>query len=297
MNRKDYCILPICFLLYGLTFFACGGDEEIYAPYPPDRILVHSITPFKDSVIHEDTIITVRFSERPDHFLYQFKYHTSQDLKELCWGRECFEIHTQLPPVKMTATWDENSVHLAFVPDEPITGGSGTLSLEYSRFSEYDNPKYSLRPADKESTASTSYSYYVGIEHPIITSHSIVPSYTKDGNIYVKKNKPFEITVVFDKPAAGVQATNFRWCSPAHFNLIACEKMKTRPIFVTEQQGKIFTMTFPSGISNPQNKSDDRFKFSIVFAGGQKTYDWWELTWWKTNEYKIPAIHLSESNE
>ena len=37
MNRKDYCILPICFLLYGLTFFACGGDEEIYPSYPPER--------------------------------------------------------------------------------------------------------------------------------------------------------------------------------------------------------------------------------------------------------------------
>lgn len=53
-------------------------------------------------------------------------------------------------------------------------------------------------------------------------------------------------------------------------------------------------MTFPSGISNLQNKSADRFKFSIVFAGGRKTYDWWELKWWKTGEYAIPSIHLSE---
>ena len=196
---------------------------------------------------------------RPRRFLFNVK--------------ELFDINTELPKEgKMNATWEGDVVKLTFIEGAPIVAGGASFTFSYSAFSEYDDPKYSLTPSQKQEEHVVGYSYTIWVKSPTIVQMRINPLKIKDGNPYVQAGQPFKITATFDKPTAGVQLLDFSWCSSPigsfgpFGQVISCEKMDTKPVYVLEQQGAVATFNFPEGVSEVPDKSYNSFNVSIVWA-------------------------------
>ena len=200
----------------------------------------------------------------------------------------------------MNVIWVENVATLVFMEGEPVVGGRAELSIFYSTFSEYDDPKYSLTPSQKQEEKTEVYSYTVISEKAEIVSTRIdlLPRddrpYVGDGRTYVEVGEPFKFIVRFDKPPAGLQLINFSWCDSTGFSfgpfgkVLVCEKMPIDPVYEFEREGAIATFNFPEGVSEPPDASSDRFYFSIVWAGAI-SYGSIPVRrlWWKHDGEKI----------
>lgn len=295
MNKQTYFVLTYLFLFCGLTFFVGCGESE--PPYPPKEISINSIDPPEFSDVGEKVSIKIDFSERPDSFSYSLRFHTDGDRRK-CFGAEgffsddCFYINTELPEGKMNVIWEGDVAKLTFIEGEPIVAGGATLSIFYSAFSGYDDPKYSLTPSQKLEENGGFYTYTIWAKEPTIVTTRINPLTTKDGHPYVRVGQPFTLTVTFDKPAPGGQLIDFLWCDPGRdasgFGLvIGCIKMDTKPIYVLEQQGAVAIFNFPEGVSEVPDKSYNSFNVSIVWAGGNRKYNKEKRYWWKKDLGRI----------
>ena len=266
------------------SFIGCGEDIP---PDPPREISTFLLDP-SSLEIQENSIITIGFSEIPRNFSYNVEFDTP-DISNRCWndGSECFDLY--LDPEwlkgKMTATWEENRVQLAFTADEPVWPGHLTIYLSYSAYDEYVNSKWSLTPDQQSATTVDSYRFRLDIPKANIVSTSIDPLIDVDGVAYVREREPFKLIWTFDKPPPGIQLLkgDFSWCWPidSYFGDLVCPKMDSDPVYYSERQGNVFIATFPEGISAPRwdEKGIDRFGFSIVWAG--PTRDSRESGWWR----------------